>query len=87
MKYDTYDSLFNSMPTKENYNFYFEDYNNNNSNISLEIENENNKKLNTVDILTKEFMRRKMLPKDPSMKDNKIMNLKKILLSQQKNNY
>ena len=42
MKYDTYDSLFNSMPTKENYNFYFEDYNNNNSNISLEIENENN---------------------------------------------
>ncbi len=52
--------------------------------------NSNNKTLKTVDVLTREFMNRKMktLPLNKKdMKDSKLSSLKKIMQSQQKNNY
>ncbi len=99
-KKDTYDSLFSSISNTNNFNYCFEELNDNNENLDFnnlrsnneDITNENNNKkaVKTVDILTKEFMNRKMninqtIRKD--LKDNKISNLKKIIQSHQKNNY
>jgi len=112
-KLDTYDTLFNSLPNSDNFNYRFEDLNENknyssknfNSNLNSEsnlnnkkiIEsetemdyNENKKTVKTVDVLTKEFMNRK-LTNNPlnkkNIKDPKLSSLRKIMHSQQKNNY
>lgn len=66
--------------------------NNNNINNDLiannnKIENEGNKKKNTIDILTKEFMKKKVLSTNLKKNDQKIFNLKKAMNTQQKNNY
>lgn len=100
-KYENYDNLLNSTPNSDSFNYNFEDFSeNNNSNFDVKSLNfndmidliDNNKKLKTVDVLTKEFMMRKMKPNlngsnKKDNKDSKIFNLKKAMQTQQKNNY
>lgn len=115
-KRDTYDTLFNSLPNSDNFNYKFEDFNEKNTenynhnfvnnlknlnqndlndkNIS-EIDNDlnyndNKKAVKTVDVLTKEFMNRKLrnnVMNKKELKDPKLNNLRKIMQSQKKNNY
>jgi len=114
-KLDTYDTLFNSLPNWDNFNYRFEELEDKNNYIRKDNQNyrnlvsnnaelnnfddiirgdnngnSNNKTLKTVDVLTREFMNRKMktLPLNKKdMKDSKLSSLKKIMQSQQKNNY
>jgi hypothetical protein len=64
-----------------------DDNNKVNNNNLITNENEVNKKKNTIDILTKEYMMKKMVSKNLKKNENRFFNLKKAMNSQQKNNY
>jgi len=102
-KMDTYQSLFNPLPCFENFkdlNLNDEvNYENNLPNsTSLKLndicEDRNQRKsvINTVDVLTKEFMNRKIKndtikKREKNTNDGKLSNMKRIMKLQQKNNY